>query len=92
MSEANKAVLRRLFQEVVNAQNPDLIDEFYAPNYVRHGSGQEFSPGPQGVKEQFELYTTAFPDLKPRDGAWHAHGCSRGHVRSNNPCANPAGS
>jgi hypothetical protein len=34
MSEANKAVLRRLFDEVWNTGNPAACDELYAPDFV----------------------------------------------------------
>ena len=33
--EENKAFIRSLF-EVLNKHNPDLLDKFYAPNYVNH--------------------------------------------------------
>ena len=33
--EENKAIIRSLF-EVLNKHNPDLLDEFYAPDYVNH--------------------------------------------------------
>ena len=34
--EANKAVLRRVVDEVFNQQNLDAVEELYAPNFVEH--------------------------------------------------------
>lgn len=35
--EANKRVLRRLFDEVINGHDYDVIDDLFAPDYVNHG-------------------------------------------------------
>jgi len=36
MSEANKAIYSRAWQELMNTRNPTIVDELFAPNYVRH--------------------------------------------------------
>ena len=36
-TEANKRVLRRLFDEVINGHDYDVIDDLFAPDYVNHG-------------------------------------------------------
>jgi len=36
MSENNKAIVRRLIEEVWNKGNLSLVDELFAPNYEHH--------------------------------------------------------
>ncbi len=36
MSEENKAVYRRAWNELINQANLDIVDELFAPNYVFH--------------------------------------------------------
>ncbi len=62
MSEANKAVVRRVLEEVWNGKKHDRIDEFYATDFVN------VDPSSPEVKnlEQFKQYVAemnaAFPD------------------------------
>jgi predicted SnoaL-like aldol condensation-catalyzing enzyme len=37
-TEENKAIVRRLIEELWNAGNPELADLIYAADYVRHGA------------------------------------------------------
>ena len=59
---ANKALVRRYWDEVVNPGNLDLIDELYAPNFVLHAPDGDVY-GPDGVRRQLAAYRAAFPDL-----------------------------
>ena len=36
MSETNKAIYSRVWQELMNTRNLDIVDEMFAPNYVLH--------------------------------------------------------
>lgn len=36
MSEVNKAIYRRAWQELMNQRNLAIVDELFAPNYVLH--------------------------------------------------------
>jgi steroid delta-isomerase-like uncharacterized protein len=36
MSETNKAIYSRAWQELMNTRNLAIVDELFAPNYVRH--------------------------------------------------------
>jgi steroid delta-isomerase-like uncharacterized protein len=62
MSEANKAVVRRVLEEVWNGKKHDRIDEFYATDFVN------VDPSSPEVKnlEQFKQYiaelNAGFPD------------------------------
>jgi ketosteroid isomerase-like protein len=65
MSEQNKAVVRRLFEELWNKGNLMVADELLAPNYVNHDpSTPDFGRGPENEKKRASLYRSAFPDLR----------------------------
>lgn len=60
--EANRAAVRRFYEEVMNKKNLAVIPELIAPNYVFHMTPE--LKGPEGVKNYFTQVFTAFPD-------WH---------------------
>ena len=62
MSEKNKALYRRLPEEVWTG-DLDVADEILDPNYVAHGLGIELPPGPEGFKTFVAAYRSAFPDI-----------------------------
>ena len=65
MSEVNKTIVRRLFEEVWNKGNLSVADELFAPNYDHHDpSTPDFGRGPESEKKRATLYRTAFPDLR----------------------------
>ena len=65
MSESNKAVVRRLFEEVWNKGNLQVTDELFTPNYTHHDSSTpDVGRGPESEKKRVTLYRTAFPDLR----------------------------
>jgi steroid delta-isomerase-like uncharacterized protein len=67
MSEENKALLRRWFDEVWNKGNAGAIDEMFAADGIAHGlSDDEEQPmkGPAGFKPFHEVFRGAFPDIE----------------------------
>jgi steroid delta-isomerase-like uncharacterized protein len=63
-AEENKALARRVLEEMFNEGNLDLADEVFAPDYVNHDPAMpEDIRGPEGFKEYVGAYRTAFPDL-----------------------------
>lgn len=65
MSEQNKALSRRAFEEIWNQGKLNVIDELVAPNCVLHDPmipGGKTS-GTPGYKQFTETYRAAFPDL-----------------------------
>ena len=65
MSEQNKTVVRRLFDELWNKGNMLVADELIVPNYMHHDpSTPDFGKGPEGEKKRVNLYRTAFHDLR----------------------------
>jgi steroid delta-isomerase-like uncharacterized protein len=65
MSEPNKAIVRRLFEELWNKGNLSLADELFSPNYAHYDpSTPDVGRGPESEKKRATLYRTAFPDLQ----------------------------
>lgn len=62
---SNADTSRRGLEEGFGQGNLSLVDESIAENYVNHdpADGGDYS-GRAGMKQQIELYRTAFPDLK----------------------------
>ncbi|HVQ40199.1 MAG TPA: ester cyclase [Pyrinomonadaceae bacterium] len=66
MSEENKALLRRWFDEVWNQGNAEAIDEMFAADGIVHGlSDDESTPmkGPADFKPFHGIFRGAFPDV-----------------------------
>jgi len=65
MSEENKAIVRRLIEEVWTKGNLSVADELFSEDYTHHDpSTLDFGKGPEGEKKRATLYRTAFPDLQ----------------------------
>jgi steroid delta-isomerase-like uncharacterized protein len=62
-SEANKAVIRRIYAEVFNQHNAARIAELYAPDWTYHAPFPAIAPGVAGMTEQMTGVFTAFPDI-----------------------------
>ena len=59
MSEENKALALRSWQLL---DNPDILEEVYAPDLVWHEPDQEVR-GYEEARQFVSMYKTAFPDL-----------------------------
>lgn len=65
LAEDNKAVIRRLFEEIWNKGNFALIDEIVAPNFTNHDPATpDLGRGPEAYQQLATRYRTAFPDLQ----------------------------
>jgi predicted ester cyclase len=62
-TENNKAVIRRLFEEGTNRNNPDVADEVIADHHVSHHLPHA-NRGAKGYKEVHAMFLAAFPDIK----------------------------
>lgn len=59
--EANKAVVRRFFQEVINERQYDKADEIFSPDFI----WPQFNlKGPDGVRAWTRQFHTGFTDVK----------------------------
>lgn len=67
MSEENKALIRRWFEEVWNKKREEAIDELFDEEGVAHGlagdAGDDLR-GAAGFKPFFRRFRDAFPDLR----------------------------
>lgn len=63
MSDQNKAIVSRAWDECFNKGNLDILDELIAADYVWHGPGQDVS-GQEGIKQLTGMMRQAFPDLE----------------------------
>ena len=61
MSEANKAAIRRYYEDGLNKGNVDLMVESSTANIVMHRPGDVDINGHAGVRELVGNYLTAFP-------------------------------
>jgi predicted ester cyclase len=65
MSEENKKLVRRWFEEVWNQQSEDAIDEMFAQGGKAYGFPEPNSVlvGPESFKSIHRIFLGAFPDL-----------------------------
>jgi ketosteroid isomerase-like protein len=65
MSAENKAIIRRVVDEVWNQRKLDVLDEICAPNFALYDpSVPGLSRGPEGAKQYVGLFCAAFPDIR----------------------------
>ena len=62
MSEDNKALALRDYEEIWNNKNLAVIDELYEQEHLRHGSVGE--SGNEGYRQFVTMYIEAFPDVR----------------------------
>jgi len=65
--EANKALMRRWFEEVWNQGRVDAIDEMFAADGVAHGLSDEpgkTMKGPDDFRPFHDIFRGAFPDIE----------------------------
>jgi SnoaL-like protein len=62
MSEQNKAVVRRVFEDHCNARNPALASELFAPSVSLHTPDGVLTVL-DGASLLLQAYGTAFPDF-----------------------------
>ena len=66
MSEANKQVLRRWFDEVWNKGRAEAIDEMFDENGIAHGLGDDPAnpiKGPRNFRPFYDAFRQAFPHM-----------------------------
>jgi steroid delta-isomerase-like uncharacterized protein len=63
VSEHNKALTRRFYEEVFNRKNVDAVDELCAADVVDHSALPGQAPGSKGVKDSMSMFFKAFPDM-----------------------------
>ncbi len=69
--EENKAGTRRAIEEFWNQGNMELLDEFWAPNYINHDPTNPEVRDLEGFKQWVIAARTAFPDLNSAFADYH---------------------
>jgi steroid delta-isomerase-like uncharacterized protein len=66
MSDENKRVMRRIFEEAMNGGNLAVLDELVAADYTDHDPSNppDLPPGRAGLKQLISMYRSAFPDIR----------------------------
>ena len=66
MSEENKALVRRYFEEVEQGRNLDVLDELFAAEYVHHDPTlpPDLQHSLDAYKQVLIMFFEAFPDLQ----------------------------
>ncbi len=72
--EANKSLLRRVFDEIVNGRNLDLLDELYREDMIDHDPLPGAPAGIPGVRYTLGSLQAAFSDLHVTIHEVSAHG------------------
>ena len=93
LSETNKTVVRRFFEEAFGKGNLNVLDEIVTKDQVNSGPGTlpGLPTGPEGAKQLVTVYRNAFPDLRftvdeqIAEGdkvvtRWTAHGINKGEL------------
>jgi len=62
-TEKNKAIVRRIAEEIWHKGNLAAVDEIFATNFVGHIPGMPDISGSEGVKQFVTGYRNAFPDI-----------------------------
>jgi steroid delta-isomerase-like uncharacterized protein len=65
MASENKAIVRRLYEEVWNKRRVELVDELVSPSHAMHDNHlPDSGVGPEAYKRNVARYVTGFPDLR----------------------------
>ena len=62
--EENKALVRRVIEEVWNQGKLDVAEEIFATDYIFHAPLPGEVRGPEGPKQRVSMYRTAIPNLQ----------------------------
>ena len=66
-TEANKAIIRRFMEDVLNGRDLGVLDEIVAEDYLDHVAFPGQEPGRRGVKRRISYLLAAL------DSRWTAH-------------------
>ncbi len=101
MSAENKAVVRRLIDEVWNQRTFDVLDDLFAADALVHDSGAPLpTRGPTCAREGIGAACAAFPDIRINIDdlfasddkvvlRWSSHGTHRGELQGIPPTNRP---
>ena len=73
-TEANKAIVLRVFEDAINTHDPALVYELFAPEFVDRSASPGQLPGPAGIEQALIYFNTVLPDVEVRVDAIIAEG------------------
>ena len=99
-ADDNRSLTQRFYAEVWNKGNLDAVDDIMTGDFVDHAAPPGFPSGPEGAKQVFTMYRTAFPDfrLSLEDliaegdkvvARWVTHGTHQGELMGIPPTGKP---
>jgi steroid delta-isomerase-like uncharacterized protein len=62
-AEENKALFRRIYEELWNRGNLSVADEVIAPDFMNHSASPDSNRGPESVRGTLTWARNAFPDV-----------------------------
>lgn len=62
-TEYHKAAIRRIYEEIINGGDLDVVDVLFDEDYVYHEPGSPSVRGTAGLKHLLSAYRTALPDM-----------------------------
>jgi predicted SnoaL-like aldol condensation-catalyzing enzyme len=65
-AEENKALIRRVAEEVFSQGKLDAIDRYYAPDWAQHDAPSNAGSDREGLKKVLETIRGGFPDARVR--------------------------
>jgi predicted SnoaL-like aldol condensation-catalyzing enzyme len=60
----NKAAMRRIFEQVINAKRLDAADELFSDEHELHPESPDIGRGGEGMKRAFAGLHEQFPDVR----------------------------
>ena len=63
-TEKNKELIKRVYAELANKRNYELIDSFFAPDMIDHGAFEGQQPGRDGFKKAVVEFLGGFAALE----------------------------
>jgi predicted SnoaL-like aldol condensation-catalyzing enzyme len=65
MSQQNKSLVRRIFEEGFNQGRLAVADEIFAPDFIDHSSAPGLpATGPESFRQTAIMFRSAFPDVR----------------------------
>ena len=64
MSEESKAVLLRLFEDILNGNNLGVLDEIVSPDFVNHSPSMGVTSDREGWRTSLGRILTSLPDMR----------------------------
>jgi predicted ester cyclase len=72
--QQNETIIRRLVEEIINKGDFAAIDEVYDAHFINHDALPGTPIGVEGIRQQYVMFRSAFPDCQETIDAINAKG------------------